>query len=217
MSESDSFINEVTEEVRRDQLYGYVRRYGWVAIVCVLALVGGAAWNEYNKAQSTATAQATGDALLDALSQDDPAARMAAVVAVEGEGPAAAVTALMTAAAQQEAGETAAAVATLQALAINTDVPEIYNDVAAFKAAMLEPDTATRNAALDALSQPGAPFRLLALEQLALAELEANNTEAALARLTAIVEDASVTRGLRDRAQTLMVALGAEPPADPTQ
>ena len=31
-----------------------------------------------------------------------------------------------------------------------------------------------------------------------------------MTQLRAIVEDAAVTRGLRDRAQTLMIALGAE-------
>ena len=52
MSDSDSFIDEVTEEVRRDRLFGYFRRYGWIAAVVIVVVVGGAAWNEYQKAQS---------------------------------------------------------------------------------------------------------------------------------------------------------------------
>ncbi|MEY1555107.1 tetratricopeptide repeat protein [Yoonia sp. R2331] len=212
MSDSDSFINEVTEEVRRDQLYGYLRRYGWIAVVLIVVLVGGAAWNEYNKAQATAKAQATGDALMNALSQNDPEFRMAAVAEVEAEGSAVAVTALITAASQQEAGDTAAAVATLQDLTVNTDVPVIYNELAAFKAALLEPDPATRRTSLEAMAQPGLPFALLAQEQLALADLAAGDPDAAITRLTAIVEDAGVPRGLLVRAQTLMVALGAELP-----
>ncbi len=212
MSDSDSFINEVTEEVRRDQLYGYLKRYGWIAVLLIVVLVGGAAWNEWNKAQATAKAQATGDALLDALGQNDPEFRMAAVAEVEAEGSAAAVTALITAASQQEGGDIPAAVATLQALAVNTDVPAIYNELAAFKAAMLDPDPTTRRPSLEAMAQPGAPFALLAQEQLALADLAAGNPDAALERLSAIIEDAGVTRGLLVRAQTLMVALGVEPP-----
>ncbi len=212
MSDSDSFINEVTEEVRRDQLYGYLRRYGWIAVVCIIALVGGAAWNEYSKAQATAKAQATGDALLAALSQNDPAFRMAAVEEVQAEGAAKAVTALITAASQQEGGNVPAAMETLQALATNADVPAIYNELAGFKAAMLDPDPAARRISLEAMAQPGLPFALLAQEQLAYADLSAGNTEAAIARLTAIAEDAAVTRGLLVRTQTLMVALGAELP-----
>ena len=58
MSESDSFIEEVTEEVRRDQLFGMMKRYGWIAVLVVLALVGGTAWREFSQARDTARAEA---------------------------------------------------------------------------------------------------------------------------------------------------------------
>ena len=215
MSDSDSFINEVTEEVRREKLYGYLRRYGWIAVAAVLLLVGGAAWNEYRTAQARSAAQATGDALLAALEEDDPATRAAAMQDVESEGAAAAVALLLRAATQQEAGDLAASAETLGAVVTNPDLPEMYRDLAAFKAAMLpSDDTATRRANLDALSQPGQPFRLLALEQIAYLSLAEGDEEGALVLLRQIEEDAGVTRGLRERVQTLMLALG-EPLADP--
>ena len=215
MSDTDSFISEVTDEVRREKLYGYLRRYGWIAIVCVLALVGGAALTEYRAAQSRAAAEATGDALLDALEQDDAAARAAALTGVETEGASAAVALLLQAATQQEAGDTEAAAETLNRLALSPDVPALYRDLAAFKAAMLPvAETETRKLALETLAAPGQPFSLLAQEQLAYIALDEGDTEAAVAMLRRIEEDAAVTRGLRDRVQTLMVALG-EPLADP--
>jgi len=67
MSDTNSFIDEVTEEVRRDRLFGYFRRYGWIPAVIIVALVGGTAYNEWSKAQLSQVAQARGDALLDAL------------------------------------------------------------------------------------------------------------------------------------------------------
>ncbi len=215
MSDSDSFINEVTEEVRREKLYGYLRRYGWIAVAAVLLLVGGAAWNEYRNAQARNAAQATGDALLAALDENDPAARAAAMEDVAGDGAAAAVTLLLQAATQQEAGDLAASADTLAAVATNPDLPEIYRDLAALKAAMLpSDDPAAQRANLGALSQPGQPFRLLALEQIAYINLTEGDQEEAIAVLRQIEEDAGVTRGLRERVQTLMVALG-EPLADP--
>ena len=42
MSNPDSFIEEVTEEVRRDRLFALFRKYGWIGVVLVLAIVGGA-------------------------------------------------------------------------------------------------------------------------------------------------------------------------------
>lgn len=214
MSDSDSFINEVSEEVRRDALYGYLRRYGWIAVVVVFGLVGGAAWNEYAKAQTNAAAQETGDALMTALINDDPTARAEALAMVDADGAASAVTVLLTAAAQQENEEPVAAAATLSELAVNPDVPDIYRDLAAFKAAMMvgATDDATRRANLEALAQPGATFALLAQEQLALMDIAEGETDAAVARLRAIAEDAGVTRGLLERSQTLIVALGADLP-----
>lgn len=212
MSESDSFIQEVSDEVRRDRLYATLKRWGWVAILLVLVLVGGAAYTEYNRAQVAARAQATGDALLAGLENDDAAARAAALVDVTAEGPTVAVTALMTAASQQEAGDLDAAALTLDALAVDADVPQIYRDIAALKRAMLNvaDDPAQKREALRALANPGQPFRLLALEQLAYHDLEQGDRDAAVAALREIMEDAAVTRGLNERAQLLMVALGEE-------
>ncbi|MEM9787752.1 MAG: hypothetical protein AAF801_14710 [Pseudomonadota bacterium] len=218
MSNPDSFINEVTEEVRREKLYGYLRRYGWIAVVCVLSLVGGAAWFEYRSAQDRNAAQATGDAILAALEENDPAARAATIAALQTDGSAAAATALWTAATQQEAGEVEAAAATLNALATNADVPEMYRDLAAFKAAMLPvADQDARLASLEFMAQPGQPFRLLALEQMAYAALEAGDPDEAIAILRQIEEDAAVSGGQRERVQTLMVALGEPLPDAATQ
>lgn len=209
MSNSDSFIDEVTEEVRREKLYGYLRRYGWIAVLCVLALVGGAAWQEYRAVNDRAAAEATGDALLAALQDDDPDARAAALAAVPAEGDAAAVVTLLQAATAEEIGDGAAAAEMLTQLASAADTPQIYRELAAFKAAMVPgQDDAARMAALTELSQPGAPFRLLALEQMAYLSLAAGDTDSAIATLRSVAEDAAVSRGLMDRVQTVLVALG---------
>ncbi len=100
VSNTDSFIDEVTEEVRREKLYGYLRRYGWIAVAAVLLLVGGAAFNEYRNAQERAAAEAAGDALLDALEETDPSARATAFESVTSEGPAGAISALLEASAE---------------------------------------------------------------------------------------------------------------------
>jgi len=212
VSDTDSFINEVTEEVRREKLFGLLRRYGWIGVACVLLLVGGAAFNEYRNAQARDAAQATGDALLTALEEDAPEARAQALAALDAEGSAAAVTLLMRAAMQEESADYAGAAETLGQVVTNGDLPQTYRDIAAFKSAMMPTDDiAARQAALQALSAPGKPFSLLAQEQLAYIALEGGDTDAALDLLRRIEEDAGVSRGLRERVQTLMVALGEEP------
>lgn len=215
MSDTDSFIDEVTEEVRRDRMFLLLRRWGWIGGLAVLAIVGGAAWNEYSKAQATAKAEALGDAVIAALSSNDAASRAEALAGIDPASTGGdAVLALLTAAAESGNGDSAAAVARLEALASQGDLPQIYRETAAFKALLLQAETlpvADRRQRFEALAQPGAPLRLLALEQLALIDIAEGETEAALARLQSIREDAEVSTDLQQRATQLMVALGAEP------
>ena len=69
-------------------------------------------------------------------------------------------------------------------------------------------DPADRIARLDAIAVPNAPFRLLAIEQIALAQVEQGNTDAALDTLRELLGEGGVTQGLRQRAQQLIVSLG---------
>ncbi|MEP1697339.1 MAG: hypothetical protein ABJJ69_12435, partial [Paracoccaceae bacterium] len=113
MANEDSFINEVSEEVRRDKLYGFMRRYGWIAIAAVVLIVGGAAAFEWQKAKARSAAQAKGDALVAALSEESPEARSAALneVPVNDTPGGRAVLALLQAAGAVEAADTAGALA----------------------------------------------------------------------------------------------------------
>ena len=214
MSDTDSFIDEVTEEVRRDRLFAQFKRYGWIGVVVVLAIVGGTAYREYAKAQEAAQAQALGDSILSALETEDRAARIDALTGVEApEGGAQSVLTLLLAAEEGVEGEDADAVARLQALADDTTQPQIYRQIASFKALTRGAESLSlddRRAGFQALSVPGQPLRLLAEEQLALIEVESGDREAALSRLQAIIADAEVTAGLRRRASQLIVALGGE-------
>ncbi|WP_439523549.1 hypothetical protein [Marivita sp.] len=214
MSDTDSFIDEVTEEVRRDKLFGYMRRYGWIAVLAVLLLVGGTAYREYSRATEAARAQAFGDAILAALENDEAADRVSAleqITAPTEEG--AAVLDMLTAAEQGIDGNGAAASERLNATATNGELPEIYRQIASFKA-LTRPETTLaaeeRRVAFEAMASPGGPLRLLAEEQLALLDIEAGNTDAALTRLNALLADSELTAGLRRRASQLIVALGGE-------
>ena len=87
MSDTDSFIDEVTEEVRRDRMYFLLRRYGWIAAVVVVGVVGGAAFNEIRKSQATASAQELGDNIIAALAVNEAADRATNLAAIETSLP----------------------------------------------------------------------------------------------------------------------------------
>ena len=216
MTGTDSFIEEVTEEVRRDRLFAYFRRYGWIAAVLVVLLVGGAAWNEYSKATERAAAAARGDAIFAALDAEDSATRAEALEAIEMSGPHAPVIAMLLSEEALESGDYAAAAEALRSVIEDAAQPELYRDLATLKLAMLsaaEIRPGDRIAMLEPLTAAGDPFRVLAEEQIALAEIEIGEIEAALEGLQALTEDSEAGARLRQRARRLIVALGGD--ADP--
>ena len=212
MSNPESFIDEVTEEVRRDKLFGYIRRYGWIAIAAVLLLVGGAAYREYQLAAKQAESKAFGDAVLDALDQDDPAARVTALAAVEAPGQRSALLGLL----QSSDPETdkAATLAALARVADDATLPASYRDLAVLRRVIVagaDLPADERRALLDPIAAPGRPYRTLALEQMALLSVETGDTAAAITTLEALRQDQEATPGLRRRAEQVIVALGGTP------
>ena len=218
MSDTDSFIDEVTEEVRRDRLFALMRRYGWIAVLAILVLVGGAAWNEWRKAQARAEAEAFGDAVLAALEQTDGTERATALEAVAAPTPGGEAVADMLAAAERASEDAPGAATRLLALADRSNVPAIYRDLAVLKAVMLPGSglsAEARRARLEPMAaQPGL-IRLLAEEQLAMIEIETGPRAAALDRLVSLAVDAEATEPLRRRVSQVIVALGEDVPEIP--
>ncbi len=211
MSESESFIEEVSEEVRRDRLFKLYKKYGWVLAFAVLAIVGGTAYNEWSKSKQETAARLNGDTIQAATGAE-------ALNGLASSGaPVATIALFQQANLMLEAGDTQGAVAALQQVAGNFDVPAVYSDLAALKILMLnqaEMSESERNDAYARLTAPDAPYRLLAQEQRAMQYVQDGDTEAAKAELAEILADPAVPPGLRNRAQQLMVALGGSLEAD---
>ena len=214
MSDTDSFIEEVTEEVRRDKLFALMKKYGWIAVLAVILIVGSAAYNEWRKAQATAAAQALGDEIVTALKGDDAAAREQALAGVKsGSASAAALVAMFRGAELADAGDSAGAVALLDSVAANGEIPMIYRQVAGFKSLLVQGeklDAAERRVRLEGLVTTAPTLRLPAEEQLALLDVSEGKTQDAIDRLQRILADAEVTADLRRRASQLIVSLGGE-------
>ncbi|MBO6853258.1 MAG: hypothetical protein JJ872_05770 [Marivivens sp.] len=209
MSNNESFIDEVNEEVRRDRLFGYFRKYGWLAVAAVVVLVGAAAWTEYQRAKERAAAEETGDAIIEALSLDAPQDVLAALEELTPN----AVTLMLAASAAQEAGDVEGAVQILNKVAAGEDFSQLYKELATLKIVSLSEGKTSveeRLELLRPLAEAGRPFALLAKEQIAMVQIESGDKVAALDTLGEILKDAAVTQGLRDRSQQMIVALGGD-------
>ncbi|MGL6211262.1 MAG: hypothetical protein ACRC14_15680 [Paracoccaceae bacterium] len=214
MSNPDSFIDEVTEEVRRDRLYALFRKYGWIGVVLVLGIVGGAAWNEWQKAKATVRAQDFGNAVLDSLDLGGPEDRRAALAGIPTDGGQVAIQQLLLASDPTE--DPAGTLAALDALAADTTQPQLYRDLAALRrvtVAGTDMPLADRRAMLEPLATAGRPFRTMALEQMAYLMVEDAKTDEAIAALTGLLQDQEAPGGLRRRAAQMIIALGGEVPS----
>jgi hypothetical protein len=211
VSNTDSFIDEVTEEVRRDRLFAIFRKYGWIGILGVVLIVGGASWNEWQKVQQRASAEAFGDAIMAALDAADGPARRAALAQVQADAGQKAILDMLLA--SDPAEDKAGSLAALARIAADTTLSPSYRDLAVLKQVVLagaDMTVSERRAALDPITAPGRPYRTLALEQVALLAIEAGDIDAALTTLRALTQDQQATAGLRRRATQLIVALGGE-------
>lgn len=212
MSNTDSFVDEVTDEVRRDRLFAAFRKYGWTGVVLVLVIVGGAAYNEWQKASAASRAQAFGDAALAAL--EKPAAdRQAALAALPGDKDQKAIQSLLLAA--NPDADKPGALAALDQLAADASQPQVYRDLAVLRRVALagkDQPLADRRTALQGVAIPGRPFRTLAEEQLAYLLIEDGKPDAALTALTALIQDQEAPQGMRSRLGLVITALGGVVP-----
>jgi hypothetical protein len=219
MSDTDSFIEEVSEEVRRDRMFDLFRRYGWIAVAAVLLLVGGAAWNEWSRSQQQTQAEALGDAVVAALQLEDAAQRAAALQDIQSQTADGQAMVQLLSAAELAADDRASdALTQLAAVRDNDEVQSIYRQIAAFKFLVIPNSGSSvedRQSGLEALISSGSALRVLAEEQLALLDIELGNEADAVARLQRLLEDSEITPGVRRRVTQLITSLGATPGETP--
>jgi hypothetical protein len=214
--DADTFLKEVDEELRKEQVNQFVARYGWwifAAVVLVLGAIGGAIWWQ-GRQQAEAAAQ--GETLLDALESIDAGNRSAASPKI-GELAASdidgyRVAALFARASNQaEAGQSAAAVATLRSIAENEDLAEPYRQAALVRQTALEfdqlqPQVVIRR--LGPLARPGQPWFGSAGEMVGLAHLKMRRPDLAGAMFQRVGRDESVPASIRTRAVQMAGSLG---------
>jgi len=213
VSNPDSFIDEVTEEVRRDRLFRLFRKYGWIGVVVILGLVGGTAWTEWSKSRAESRAQAFGDAVIDALDQGTPQERREALAAVPTDAGQSALLGLIMA--SDPAEDKAATLAALDKVANDASLPPAYRDLAVLRRVLVagaDAPVADRRTALEGIAGPGRPYRVLAEEQLGYLLIEEGKKDDAIAALTALLQDQDASGSLRARLGQVVTALGGTLP-----
>ena len=215
MSDTDSFLQEVSEELRRDRLYRNIRKYGWIAILLVIVIVGAATYREYQKSHAEMEAELFGTSIIDALTEKNAADRILKLQKINApEENARAILAMLLSAEANANGSATLEMSSLSEITQSLSIDAHYRDLLNFKILLGSAeimDLDKRIIAFEALSKPGNPFRLLAEEQIALIELELGNTDDAVEKISQILLDSELTTGLRNRVTQMMIALGKDP------
>jgi len=213
VSETDSFIQEVTDEVRQDRMFRLWKKYSPYGIGAVIAIVAVTAGMNWMKHREIEQARQTGGAFLasDIASVEDQE-----VLLVSVEGSAEALARLRLAAATADSGDTEGAAALYREVADDARLGPLYTDLARLQAVRVSAATIGRDEAeaeLAPLTAEDAPYRMLALELRAAIRLNAGDTEAAHADLNEIIGNPAATRESTERALALLLSSGGEIPS----
>jgi hypothetical protein len=215
VSDTDSFLQEVSDELRRDRLYRNIRKYGWLAVLLVIFIVGGATYREYQKSKALTAAQFFGSSIIDALNEKNKNDRISKLEKIEAPGDNAKVVIAMLLSAELNGSDNRAMEnSSLTSFTKEPSIDAHYRELLNFKILLGSAETISleeRLAAFEELSKPGNSFRLLAEEQIALIELEQGNIDKAVEKISQILLDAELTAGLRNRVTQMMIALGKDP------
>lgn len=215
---SDTFIREVEENYRRDQLENFAKRYGtWIAlaVVLVLAAVGGLLYWQNQQREKRADQSEE----LNRVYGDIAAGRMQTVpqrldgLANSGSDVVRASALLTQAAVALERNDRAKAISSYRALANDEGLSDVYRNVATLRATALEFDQLKPEeiiARLQPLAQPGSPWFGSAGEMTALALLRHNKTEQAGRLFAAIAADKQAPDSIRSRAVQIAGTLGVD-------
>ncbi len=211
---SDIF-QEVSEDIRRDQLAKLWKRYGIFVIagaVAIVAATGGyVAWKNYRTQQL----MAQGDAFIQALvlragGQTREAVDAFTALADSTDDGIGTLARFNQAALLAERGDAAEAVKVYETLAAAAPEKPL-RDLAVLCAVALSlesVDAADSQARLAPLMAPDNPFRYSARELSALSALRAGDTARARDLFKALAEDEAVPSGVRGRAEEMLLAAG---------
>lgn len=215
---TETFVREVDENLRRDQLRDFFKAYGnWLiaGVVLFLAASGGLIWwRQHQQERSEAQVEqyaglykdiASGNTSktpqqLDQLSDDSSKAVRASAKFARG-------------ALALQQGDVKSAIAAYKSASSDSGLPQPYRDAALIRQTALEFDQLQPQeviSRLEPLAKPGEPWFGSAGEMTALALAKQGKRQEAGSMFAAIAKDNSVPVSLRERAAQLAASFGVD-------
>jgi hypothetical protein len=213
-------FREIEEDLRRDRIEKLWAKYGkYVLGLIALVLVVTAAtvaWRSWQERQAEALGLRYAAAAAQVRDgQTGPALQTFEALGAETGGYGV-IARIEAAGLKAKGGDPAAGVAEFQAIAADTRIDRVYRDLALVLAGLYGLDSdqpGTIVARMAPVVTPDNPWRFLALEVTALAQLKQDDRAAALKTYTQLADDLGAPQSLRARAAEMVASLNKGKPA----
>ena len=195
MVESESFIKEVSEEVRRDILFKTLKKFKWTIIVLITLLVGAVCGYEYYKFDKNVKAQEIGEFFVSAI---ENLKNNGQTVTEEVNNKFISVLIKLHEAKYfEEKGDIKSATAAYNHIINKYGDHKFFNHYSKFQLYLMNPAKSMGDTKkieiLDELSAPDGPLKLLALEQKLNVFAKINDLENIKLQTKLILSDQSIT------------------------
>tara|TARA_B100001121_G_scaffold183230_1_gene159894 strand:- start:1481 stop:2119 length:639 start_codon:yes stop_codon:yes gene_type:complete len=194
MVESESFIKEVSEEVKRDILFKTLKKFKWTIIVLITLLVGAVCGYEYYKFDKNVKAQEIGEFFVSAI---ENLKNNGQTVTEEVNNKFISVLIKLHEAKYfEEKGDIKSATAAYNHIINKYGDHKFFNHYSKFQLYLMNPAKSMGDTKkielLDELSAPDGPLKLLALEQKLYVFVKINDLENIKLQMKLILSDQSI-------------------------
>jgi len=215
---NDTFVREVDENLRRDQIRDFGKKYAsWMIVGVVLFLVAAGAfiyWQNYRTQQSEKQVEQLSQIYNDiGAGKTNAAPRQLDELSNSGSKAVRASALFARAALALQQNDTKLATAKYRQIAADNGLPQSYRDAATIRQTALEFDSLKPEeviARLQPLTKPGSPWFGSAGEMTAMALIKQNKKAEAGRLFAAMARDKQVPEELRARAVQIASTLGVD-------
>ena len=195
MVESESFIKEVSEEVRRDRLFKLLNKFKWPLFALLILSVGAVGSYEYYKFDKKSRAQRNGEFLMSAIENLNDNGQ---IVTEEIDNKFVSVLIKLNEAKYfEKEGDIKSATATYNNIISKYGDNKFFNHYSKFQLYLIDPAESLRDTekitVLDELSAPDGPLKLLALEQKLYLYVKIDDLENIKVQVKLILSDQAIT------------------------
>ena len=195
MVESESFIKEVSEEVKRDRLFKALNKFKWPLFALIVLLVGTVGGYEYYKFDKKSRAQKNGEFLISAI---ESLKENGQTVTEKIDNKFTSVLIKLNEAKYfEEKGDMKSASAAYNHIISKYGENKFFNHYSKFQLYLMDPAKSLGDVKkikiLDELSAPDSPLKLLALEQKLYLYVKINDLENIKLQVDLILSDQGIT------------------------